>query len=244
MLLSAEPQPSLSEMEQIAQDTFGSLPAVPTIIGPSALPLLSLLGGGSGHFSVGGGGAVKADPMFGVCGIPPPAAQTSQTSAAFLDHSSVAASVSAAGSSLGAPQMMAGAAGSSSRLLGSTGAGALADGVDFDSTLSALASAIQGTAAPAPSATAATNQSMWFGVNGLGSSSSFSDPLLIESPLIVDHHSIDQSTIDSQFVDPVSFIDELLSSPEYSPSMQQAPFAHSDALSFSRKRSFDEAMFR
>ncbi|KAJ2759493.1 hypothetical protein H4S06_002204 [Coemansia sp. BCRC 34490] len=232
MLLSAEPQPSLSEMEQIAQDTFGSLPAVPTIIGPSALPLLSLLGGG---------GAVKADPMFGVCGIPPSAAQTSQASAAFLDHSSVAASVSAAGSSLGAPQMMAGAAGSSSRLLGSAGAGALADGVDFNSTLSALASAIQGTAAPAPSA---TNQSVWFGVNGLGSSSSFSDPLLIESPLIVDHHSIDQSTIDSQFVDPVSFIDELLSSPEYSPSMQQAPFAHSDALSFSRKRSFDEAMFR
>ncbi|KAJ1734156.1 hypothetical protein LPJ72_002493, partial [Coemansia sp. Benny D160-2] len=119
MLLSAEPQPSLSEMEQIAQDTFGSLPAVPTIIGPSALPLLSLLGGG---------GAVKADPMFGVCGIPPSAAQTSQASAAFLDHSSVAASVSAAGSSLGAPQMMAGAAGSSSRLLGSAGAGALADG--------------------------------------------------------------------------------------------------------------------
>ncbi|KAJ2519838.1 hypothetical protein GGI11_002463 [Coemansia sp. RSA 2049] len=245
MLLSAEPQPSLSEMEQIAQDTFGSLPAVPTIIGPSSLPLLSLLGGSS-HFGVGGGGAVKADPMFGACGIPPLAAQTSQASAAFLDHSNVAACVSAAGSSLAAPQTMAGAAGTSSRLLGSTGAGAMADGVDFDSTLSALASAIQGTAAPVSSATAATgsNSSMWFGANGLGSSSSFSDPLLIESPLIVDQHSIDQSTIDSQFVDPVSFIDELLSSPEYSPSMQQASFAHSDALSFSRKRSFDEAMFR
>ncbi|KAJ2655575.1 hypothetical protein IWW48_005465 [Coemansia sp. RSA 1200] len=252
MLLSAEPHPSLSEMEQIAQDTFGSLPAVPTIVGPSSLPLLSLLGGGSGHFGVGGSGAVKADPMFGVCGIPL-AAQTSQASAAFLDHSSVAASVSTTGSSLGAPQM-AGTTGNTSRLLGSTGAVAMPDGVDFDSTLSALASAIQGTAAssaaPVPSTTAAAaaaaasnSSSLWFGVNGIGSSSS-SDPLLIESPLIVDQHSIDQSTIDGQFVDPVSFIDELLSSPDYSPSMQQAPLAHSGAISFSRKRSFDEAMFR
>ncbi|KAJ2682690.1 hypothetical protein GGH99_004639, partial [Coemansia sp. RSA 1285] len=229
MLLSAEPQPSLSEMEQIAQDTFGSsLPAVPTIIGPSSLPLLSLLGGSS-HFGagVGGGGAVKADPMFGACGIPPLAAQTSQASAAFLDHSNVAACVSAAGSSLAAPQTMAGAAGTSSRLLGSTGAGAMADGNSSASIICHRS----------------YYSSMWFGANGLGSSSSFSDPLLIESPLIVDQHSIDQSTIDSQFVDPVSFIDELLSSPEYSPSMQQASFAHSDALSFSRKRSFDEAMF-
>ncbi|KAJ2695437.1 hypothetical protein H4R19_005843 [Coemansia spiralis] len=66
------------------------------------------------------------------------------------------------------------------------------------------------------------------------------DPLLVEPPLVVDHASMDpqyahQSTLDSQFVDPLSFIDELLASPNFaSTSSPQMPL--------SRKRSYDNAM--
>ncbi|KAJ2765320.1 hypothetical protein IWQ57_004823, partial [Coemansia nantahalensis] len=54
------------------------------------------------------------------------------------------------------------------------------------------------------------------------------DPLLVEPPLVVDHASIDphyahQTTLDAQFVDPLSFIDELLASPDFSTSSPSLP---------------------
>ncbi|KAJ2361698.1 hypothetical protein H4S02_007295 [Coemansia sp. RSA 2611] len=72
---------------------------------------------------------------------------------------------------------------------------------------------------------------------------SSSDPLLMESPLVVDQGSMDpqyaqQTMLDSQFVDPMSFIDELLASPSFSNSSNSLV---SDTVS--RKRSYDDAMF-
>ncbi|KAJ2400673.1 hypothetical protein GGI23_001889 [Coemansia sp. RSA 2559] len=230
---TASPMPSptqyhsIGDMEQIAQDTFGSLPSGLSAANPAAIPLLSLFGGSFG------GEAVRADPMFGVCGIPPLARTSSSVASALLDPSLI------------------GQAGNSDD--GSSAA--LPANANLDNAINALAAAIQGapsaaTAAPATTTAAALAASggLWFGSSG--GVSPLSDPLLIESPLMVDQHSIDtqyggtQSTIDGQFVDPMAFIDELLSSPDYSPSMGSLPhLGGSNSLNVSRKRSYDDAMF-
>ncbi|KAJ1734520.1 hypothetical protein LPJ61_001032 [Coemansia biformis] len=72
------------------------------------------------------------------------------------------------------------------------------------------------------------------------------DSLLVEPPLVVDHGSIDahfahQTTLDSQFVDPTSFIDELLTSPGF-PLPTSLPSPASSSATVSRKRSFYSAM--
>ncbi|KAJ2158369.1 hypothetical protein GGF46_003817 [Coemansia sp. RSA 552] len=77
--------------------------------------------------------------------------------------------------------------------------------------------------------------------------SSTSDPLLMESPLIVDQSSIDpqyaqQNMLDAQFVDPMSFIDELLSTPGLSSDSLLSGSATSP-MTVTRKRSYDDAMF-
>ncbi|KAI8319585.1 hypothetical protein GQ54DRAFT_306164 [Martensiomyces pterosporus] len=81
-----------------------------------------------------------------------------------------------------------------------------------------------------------------------------SDALSADSPLVVDHGAIDsqyaqQSIIDSHFVDPMTFIDELLASPGFSPSSlsgpQSSPGLQSSPApeSIVRKRSFEDTMF-
>ncbi|KAJ2828647.1 hypothetical protein IWW50_001269 [Coemansia erecta] len=90
----------------------------------------------------------------------------------------------------------------------------------------------------AVSAPLAQPSDMWF--DSLRPTPS-SDPLLVESPLLVDQSAIDaqyvqHSMLDSQLVDPMAFIDELLASP----SLSSNAYA-SDAVS--RKRSYDDAMF-
>ncbi|KAI9472811.1 hypothetical protein LPJ78_005645 [Coemansia sp. RSA 989] len=65
---------------------------------------------------------------------------------------------------------------------------------------------------------------------------STSDPLLMESPLVVDQNNMDpqymsQTMLGSQLVDPSMFMDEFLSSSAFS------------GTSVSRKRSYDDAMF-
>ncbi|KAJ1662352.1 hypothetical protein IW140_005866 [Coemansia sp. RSA 1813] len=229
---------SVGGMEQIAQDTFGSLPALSTI-NPAVLPLLSLFGG---SFA---GGAVKADPMFGVCGIPSTAQASSSVASALAGIPVAVASSATLNSAL--PEQANNAGGNGAALPANS---------DLDNAINALTAAMQGT----PSTTAVTSSTaaavsssngLWFG-SGMSPASS-SDPLLIESPLMVDQHSIDTqyggpySTIDGQFVDPMSFIDELLSSPDYSPSMGPSsslpPISSGNAFSLSRKRSYDDAMF-
>ncbi|KAJ1899002.1 hypothetical protein LPJ81_004227 [Coemansia sp. IMI 209127] len=227
-MLSPTQYHSIGGMEQIAQDTFGSLPSALSAISPATIPLLSLF---SGSF---GGGAVRADPMFGVCGIPPAARTTSSVASTLVDSS------------------LTGQADNS----GDGNSAALPANADLDNAINALAAAIQGapTAAPAaasaaaPTAVELASGGLWFG--GSSGVSPLSDPLLIESPLMVDQHSIDteyggtQSTIDGQFVDPMAFIDELLSSPDYSPSMGSLPhLGGSNSFTVSRKRSYDDAMF-
>ncbi|KAJ2497605.1 hypothetical protein GGH96_004980 [Coemansia sp. RSA 1972] len=62
-----------------------------------------------------------------------------------------------------------------------------------------------------------------------------SDPLLVGPPLVVDQSAMfaPHGTLDSQFVDPTAFIDELLSSPAYT---------SESGSSTSRKRSYADAM--
>ncbi|KAJ1859025.1 hypothetical protein GGH12_000870 [Coemansia sp. RSA 1822] len=62
-----------------------------------------------------------------------------------------------------------------------------------------------------------------------------SDPLLVGPPLVVDQSAMyaQHGTLDSQFVDPTAFIDELLSSPAYT---------SESGSSTSRKRSYADAM--
>ncbi|KAJ2546327.1 hypothetical protein EV175_005641 [Coemansia sp. RSA 1933] len=228
---------SVGGMEQIAQDTFGSFAPAMSSIHAATLPLLSLFGGSFG------GGAVKADPMFGIEGMPSAVQQTSPAvvSTARAGTSSV---VSLDSSLAGQVDNTGGDA-----------SAALAGNVDLDNAINALTASLQGTTPSAPPSAApmSPSTSLWFGSsNGRVSSS---DPLLIESPLMVDQHSVDtqygghQSTIDGQFVDPMSFIDELLSSPDYSPSMDPSSSniphiaSGSNGFSISRKRSYDDAMF-
>ncbi|KAJ1764737.1 hypothetical protein LPJ54_005457 [Coemansia sp. RSA 1824] len=62
-----------------------------------------------------------------------------------------------------------------------------------------------------------------------------SDPLLVGPPLVVDQSAMfaQHGSLDSQFVDPTAFIDELLSSPAYT---------NESGSSASRKRSYADAM--
>ncbi|KAJ2488173.1 hypothetical protein IWW37_004979 [Coemansia sp. RSA 2050] len=84
-----------------------------------------------------------------------------------------------------------------------------------------------------------------------------SEPLYAESPGMIDRHVVDapyvhNAAVESQLVDPMAFIDELLASsssscsPGFSP-IPESPSFSSSALcatdSMSRKRSFDDAMF-
>ncbi|KAJ2334756.1 hypothetical protein GGI00_001702 [Coemansia sp. RSA 2681] len=86
------------------------------------------------------------------------------------------------------------------------------------------------------------------------------EPLYAESPGMIDHHVVDApyaqhvANAESQFVDPMAFIDELLAtsssssacSPGFSPMPESplfSPMSMSSSGSISRKRSYDNAMF-
>ncbi|KAJ2909151.1 hypothetical protein GGI21_002172 [Coemansia aciculifera] len=94
-------------------------------------------------------------------------------------------------------------------------------------------------------------------LNSLSSTAGSAEPLYAaDSPGMIDHHVVDApyaqhvaSAVDSQFVDPMTFIDELLassSSPGFSPLPESplfSPMSMHSPGSVSRKRSFDDAMF-
>ncbi|KAI9503835.1 hypothetical protein GGI25_005925 [Coemansia spiralis] len=217
-------------MEQIAQDTFGTLPNL-SAMNPSALSMLCLLSSITN-------GAVKADPMFGTSGIPTLPSAQKQT-----DASQIASA-------------LAGVSGTSSMATSRTNtsnATTVSSSIDIDSAISALTSSVQsvpavsavGSRFPPLVSSNSASTGLWF--DGVTSSS---DPLLIESPLMVDQNNIDaqyaqQSTIDGQFVDPMSFIDELLASPGFASSSSMASSLPTGSSSGSvvRKRSYDEAMY-
>ncbi|KAJ1802492.1 hypothetical protein LPJ75_006169, partial [Coemansia sp. RSA 2598] len=125
-----------------------------------------------------------------------------------------------------------------------------------------------------PSATAAetpSQQSLWFGA-GAGSpaamasavsavSGGSADPLLVESPLIIDQSQMDaqfgdqqhQTMIDSHMVDPMAFIDELLASPGFAAQSPAVSYVRPAGLAAgstavatesrrTRKRSFDDIL--
>ncbi|KAJ2241548.1 hypothetical protein GGI13_007291 [Coemansia sp. RSA 455] len=80
-----------------------------------------------------------------------------------------------------------------------------------------------------------------------------SEPLYAEAPGMIDHHVVDAPYVqaaaaESQLVDPMAFIDELLASSSPSPGFSPMPESPSFSVmhssgSMSRKRSFDNAMF-
>ncbi|KAJ1864216.1 hypothetical protein LPJ73_000324 [Coemansia sp. RSA 2703] len=94
----------------------------------------------------------------------------------------------------------------------------------------------------------------WYDMAIMNSASTGSDPLLVESPLIIDQHQMDsQFALQHQqqgLVDPMAFIDELLASPAFSTSSPNMPFADAamalpispPSSSLVRKRSFDETL--
>ncbi|KAJ1802678.1 hypothetical protein LPJ75_006115, partial [Coemansia sp. RSA 2598] len=125
-----------------------------------------------------------------------------------------------------------------------------------------------------PSATAAetpSQQSLWFDA-GAGSpaamasavsavSGGSADPLLVESPLIIDQSQMDaqfgdqqhQTMIDSHMVDPMAFIDELLASPGFAAQSPAVSYVRPAGLAAgsiavatesrrTRKRSFDDIL--
>ncbi|KAJ1723930.1 hypothetical protein LPJ53_001785 [Coemansia erecta] len=92
----------------------------------------------------------------------------------------------------------------------------------------------------------------WYDMAMMNSTSVGSDPLLVESPLIIDQHQLDtQFALQHQqqgLVDPMAFIDELLASPAFSTSSPTMPFTDAamalpmTSSSLVRKRSFDETL--
>ncbi|KAJ1933038.1 hypothetical protein FBU59_006170, partial [Linderina macrospora] len=84
-----------------------------------------------------------------------------------------------------------------------------------------------------------TEPAQWF-----ESMSPVSEPLSAESPLNIDNVQYAQQPIDNHFVDPMTFIDELLASPAFSPSSTSTFSAQSSPApdSLARKRSFEDAM--
>ncbi|KAJ2685597.1 hypothetical protein IWW39_004172 [Coemansia spiralis] len=110
-----------------------------------------------------------------------------------------------------------------------------------------------GSGAPGLANSSAYAQSVSSLLNSVASSSPPVSEPLYEG--MIDHHVVDapyvQSAVESQLVDPMAFIDELLASssstsPGFSP-IPESPSFSSSALctleSMSRKRSFDDAMF-
>ncbi|KAJ2882689.1 hypothetical protein H4R27_003284 [Coemansia aciculifera] len=103
------------------------------------------------------------------------------------------------------------------------------------------------TATVSPSTSYAQSMSSLLG----SMSPAASEPLYTESPGMIDHHVVDAPYVaESQLVDPMAFIDELLasssSSPGFSPMPESPSFSPSvmhSSGSMSRKRSFDNAMF-
>ncbi|KAJ1641812.1 hypothetical protein LPJ64_006270 [Coemansia asiatica] len=107
-------------------------------------------------------------------------------------------------------------------------------------------------------------QNLWFDVTPtttVAVSSSISgvsaDPLLVESPLIIDQHQMDaqfgaqqhQTMIDSHMVDPMAFIDELLASPNFTAPSPTISFAQPTTTTTNlftetriRKRSFEDTL--
>ncbi|KAJ2232709.1 hypothetical protein GGF40_001988 [Coemansia sp. RSA 1286] len=114
-----------------------------------------------------------------------------------------------------------------------------------------------GSVTPSPASTlmpvSSASSGLWFDSASSSSSSSSAngaaavngsstDPLLVESPLIIDQHQMDaqfgaQHTMaDSHMVDPMAFIDELLASPSFSSSTMMSSETRV------RKRSFDDTL--
>ncbi|KAJ2611926.1 hypothetical protein H4S08_002934 [Coemansia sp. RSA 1365] len=202
-------------MDQIAQDTFGTL--ANSSFSQANAAMSELLSGLAF-------GAVKSDPMFGTDSLNMAAARGYHSLATGSADDVSSASVG------GLVQSMS------------------SDVVNSNNGFYSAASASNSRA----QTNSAQNGNLWF--DSLPSSA---DPLLVESPMIVDHNSMDhqyaQAMIDSQFVDPMAFIDELLASPNFasnslSPAMPSVSSSATAAVTSvsdpsSRKRSFDDAMF-
>ncbi|KAJ1953750.1 hypothetical protein EC988_002813, partial [Linderina pennispora] len=69
-----------------------------------------------------------------------------------------------------------------------------------------------------------------------------SEPLPAESPLNIDNVQYTQQPIDGHFVDPMTFIDELLASPAFTPSSSLSAQSSPAPDSLARKRTFEDAM--
>ncbi|KAJ2079686.1 hypothetical protein H4R24_003604 [Coemansia sp. RSA 988] len=205
-------------MEQIAQDTFGTLANGSFSQANAAMnELLSGLAFG----------AVKSDPMFGAGSFHMPGTRGYHSLANGLADAASAASIG------GLVQPIS--------------------SIAVANTSSALHSTSTASHAQHIQTNSSQNGDLWF--DSLPPSA---DPLLVESPLMVDHNSMDpqyaQAMIDSQFVDPMSYIDELLASPNFAsnsllpatPSTiasSATSVVTSVADASSRKRSYDDAMF-
>ncbi|KAJ2793769.1 hypothetical protein H4R20_006442 [Coemansia guatemalensis] len=204
-------------MDQIAQDTFGTLSN--SSFSQANAAMSELLSGLAF-------GAVKSDPMFGADSFQMPAIRGNHSLTTGPADAVSAASIGG----LALP----------------VSSSAVANTSNAPHSTSSASHAQHAQSNPVQ------NGDLWF--DSLPSSA---DPLLVESPLMVDHNSMDpqyaQAMIDSQFVDPMSFIDELLASPNFAAS-SVSPATSSAASSAtavvasaadpsSRKRSFDDAMF-
>ncbi|KAJ1899883.1 hypothetical protein LPJ66_001826 [Kickxella alabastrina] len=210
-------------MDQIAQDTFGSISGVhpqqqqqqqhQRSLGMSMNDMISSL-----VF-----GAVKSDPMFGVVSQPNIFQHTSTPSASLSPTMSDATSLLPASLSLLSNSFGTAVTLSDDNITTATTGSATTSNFNLPSAGSS-ASLVEG------------QSGVWF---------DSADMILVDSPIIADHMDTTSGCIQQQqqqMVDPMAFIDELLASPEFSSGSVDTfgTGAVNGPGSMVRKRSFDD----